>query len=209
MAWEQEKIELRNRHDFDMEEQRKDIENQLVVQSDMRQKQKLDSKIQSLREAHEQGQIKEKVMNDEILRLKLGISDRFSALKPKTPEEQVFQDFIDQRKEAEAIQADPQKRDVAALRSLSGTLNESEKKDVEAIIEEGDTNKIKRTLDILEARASAEEGPSFLKSLSPIGAFSEILRAKRLGRQAGIPEEKKRPRSPEFSPFRQSLGSFR
>ena len=209
MAWGLEKMELSRQHDFEMNIQRKDLENQLSMDKDARGKAELDNKMGALDDAAERGDISQEDADQEKLRLRIGVSDRFSVLKPLTSEEQLYQDFIDQRKEAEATQADPLKRSVAALRSLTGTLNESDKKDVEAIIEEEDINKIKQTTDILEARAAIEKGPSIKKILTPIGAFSEILRLNRLKKQAGVPEETKRPQTAEFSPFRQSVGSFR
>ena len=111
--------------------------------------------------------------------------------------------------EAEAIQKDPERRNIAALQTMTGTLNKGDQDDVNAIIEEGDSVKVKQTLDILEARKEIEEGPSLFKSVFPVGAVSEIYRLNRLKRQAGVPEETKRPSSPAFAPFRQSMGSFR
>ena len=208
MAWEVEKVEMARQHDFEMNIQRKDLENQLAMDKDAREKAQLDTKIKAINDDVERGGTSREKADQEILRMRLGVSDRFSVLKPQSAEEQFYQKFLDEREGAEG-QLDPKKRSIAALRSFSSTLNESDKKDVEAIIEEGDTNKIKQTLDILEARAGLERGPKLLRMITPIGALSEVLRAKRLGRQAGIKEKTKRPRTTEFSPFRQSLGSFR
>ncbi len=202
MAWGLEKTELSQQHDFEMQIQRKDLENQLAMDKGAREEAKLQTKITALKDAHERGDISEKDMNDNILRVETG-------REPLSAEEELFQDALDKRKKEEEIQKDPLKRSAAALRSLSGTLNESDKKDVEAIIEEGNVNKIKQTLDILQARAEIEEGPGIIKSMVPVLAVGELIRLNRLKRQAGVPKETQRPRTPEFSPFRQSMGSFR
>ena len=207
IAWEQEKIELRNQHEFDMGEQRKEIENQLAIESDGRQRSKLEAKIQALRDANERGQITEKKMNAEILRMELGIPASQSPLFGKKDEASIFADLLQERDAGPDVS--PEQKNSAALLALGNTLNESDQKDVNAIVKEGDFVKIRQTLDILEARKEVEKGPSLLKSLSPLGNVSELMRLNKLKRRAGVPEETKRPQSPAFASFRQSAGSFR
>ncbi|KKM11034.1 hypothetical protein LCGC14_1721450, partial [marine sediment metagenome] len=152
IAWEQEKTELRNLHDFDMLEQRRETENQLAIDSDSRQKQKTDSKIQALRDAHEQGQISEKEMNDEILRIELGIPGSQSPLFKKKDEASVFADLLSER-DAGGDVAPEQTNSAALLELANSTATSNEvRQDIKAILSTGDPVKIKHALDILTAR---------------------------------------------------------
>ena len=205
IAWEQEKTELRNAHDFDMLEQRRDIENQLKMADDQREKTKLQSKFTALDDAEERGDISPDDAQKEKLRLELGVAGSQSPLFKKKDKASILADLLDER----GSDITPEQKNSAALLALSGELNESDQKDVNAIIEEGDPVKIRQTLDILEARKEIKGGQSLLKSLSPLGFVSEIIRLNKLKKRAGVPEEKKRPLDPAFIPFRQSMGSFR
>ncbi len=152
IAWEQEKIELRRMHDFDMEEQRRETENQLAIDSDSRQKSKLDSKIQALRDAHEQGQITEIERDDEILRLEIGIPGSQSPLFKKKDEASVFADLLSER-DAGGDVAPEQTNSAALLELANSTATSSEvRQDIKAILSTGDPIKIKHALDILTAR---------------------------------------------------------
>ncbi len=156
IAWQQEKTELGNMHDFEMLEQRKDIENQLAISADMRQKSKLDSKTQSLRDAHEQGQLSEKQMNDEILRLELGIPGSLSPLFKKKDEASVFADLLAERETRGDI-APEQTNSTALLElSTSPTVSVEDKADIKKIIAEGDPIKIRVALDSMQAKKQAE-----------------------------------------------------
>ncbi len=156
IAWQQEKTELGNLHDFEMLEQRKEIENQLAISADMRQKSKMDSKIQSLRDAQEQGQLSEKQMNDEILRLELGIPGSLSPLFKKKDEASVFADLLAERETRGDI-APEQTNSTALLElSTSPTTSAEDKADIEKIIAEGDDVKIRVALDSMRAKKQAE-----------------------------------------------------
>jgi len=170
------------------------------------QQTKLDAKVQALNDAAEDGQISPEEAKNEITRLQLGApSDLF---QKTTAEDRMIQQLMGDRGETNVS---PEQKNSASLLSFSkkAKLNKEDQKDVDKILEEGDANKIKQTLDILEARAGIEEGPGLLKSMSPVGMASELIRLNRLKKQAGVPEEKKRKRSPSFSPYTQSMGSFR
>lgn len=206
MAWEVEKAELSRQHDFEKQIQRKDLEIDLRMQKESMQQSKLDAKVQALNDAAEDGQISSEEAKNEITRLQLGApSDLF---QKTTAEDRMIQQLMGDRGETNVS---PEQKNSASLLSFSkkAKLNKEDQKDVDKILEEGDANKIKQTLDILEARAGIEEGPGLLKSMSPVGMASELIRLNRLKKQAGVPEEKKRKRSPSFSPYTQSMGSFR
>ena len=197
IAWEQEKTELRNQHDFDMLEQRREVENQLSIDSDGRQKSKLDSKLQALDDAVERGDITEGEAQREKLRLELGVPASQSALFKKGDDSSAFARLLDQiNREREAERKDkdktapftPQKpediiapRQVAATKLLaiskSKNISSGDVADIQKILAEGDDIKIKNTLDIMQAKIAA-------------------------GVQA------RQAASPGFT-FRQSMGSFR
>ncbi len=208
MAWEMEKTELSQQHDFDLQIQRKDLENQLSMQREAREKNKLETKMRALDDAAERGDISPKEAADEKLRLEIGVSGSQSRLFSRDGDDLLLQQFLNDRA---GTGVSPEQKNSSALLALGKAikLSKGDQEDVDAILAEGDSNKIKQTLDILQARAKIEEGPGFLKSISPVGAISEVLRLGRLKRKAGVPEELKRPRSRDFSSFSQSMGSFR
>ena len=185
IAWRREKTELGNMHDFEREEQRKDIENQLAISADMRQKSKTDSKIQSLRDAHERGQLSEKQMNDEILRIDLGIPSSQSPLFKKGDGSNAFTRFLDEREEEgkttsttpfvparpEDIIAPKQRMSTNLLGlSKSKKLSSEDVADIKQILAEGDTNKIKQTLDIVRAKVAQKTTAEVMRMAS--AAFS-------------------------------------
>ena len=154
IAWRREKTELGNMHDFEREEQRKDIENQLAISANMRQKSKRDSQIQSLRDAHERGQLSEKQMNDEILRVDLGIPSSRSTLFRKGDESNVFTSYLDERDKKEIPKATPEQKNATALLEISTRKSTSaeDKIDIDNALKSGDAPRIKITLDIMEAK---------------------------------------------------------
>ncbi len=209
IAWEQEKVELRNLHDFDMLEQRREIENQLAIDSDSRQKSKLDSKIQALRDAHEQGQITEIERDDEILRLEIGVPGSQSSLFKKKDDASILADVL---RERDAGDATPEQTNSTALFELvnSTAMSAENKKDIKAILATGDPVRIKHALDIMEAKAELQSiNP--LKAFSPLGFGIQIAKLSSLKKKI-LPETIKKPSvigAPSFSSFRQSTGSFR
>ena len=119
IAWEQEKTELRNQHDFDMLEQRKEIENQLAIESDGRQRSKLDSKLKALDDAVERGDISPEKAQEEKLRLELGIPGSQSSLYGKKGKSNIISDALDERdREKEQDIISPAQQNVVDLSPL-------------------------------------------------------------------------------------------
>ena len=142
-------------HDFEMLEQRKEIENQLAISADMRQKSKLDSKIQSLRDAQEQGQLTEKETNDEILRLELGIPGSQSPLFRKiTGKDELAKQFAATLRDRETGGVAPEQTNTTALFKLANlsSTSKEDREDIKTIIAAGDPTQIKIALDSMEAK---------------------------------------------------------
>ena len=209
IAWEQEKIELRNLHDFDMLEQRREMENQLAISSDSRQKSKLNSKLQALDDAVERGDITEDQAQEEKLRLEIGVPGSQSPLFKKKDEASIFSDLLSQR---DAGDATPEQTNSTALFELANStaMSTEDKKDIKEILATGDPVRIKHALDIMEAKQE-------LQKINPLKAFSPLgfgIQAAKLSgiRKKILPETIKKPSvrgTPSFSSFRQSTGSFR
>ena len=163
MAWEQEKIELRNQHEFDMGEQRKEIENQLAIESDGRQRSKLESKFKALDDAAERGDISPEVAQKEKLRLELGIPGSQSPLfkKDKDPiKEAIAKALADREETAAKTGTTTKQRSVTAQQNASKLLNWSkdssfskeDREDMKRAVREGNAPVIKTILDTIEAR---------------------------------------------------------
>lgn len=80
MAFEYEKVEMRNRHDFEMIEANKEAQNQYTMQKEFRATQKTDAQKKALDDAHAQGRITDDDLYNEKLRIDLGISGSQSKL---------------------------------------------------------------------------------------------------------------------------------
>ncbi len=193
IAWEQEKTELRNQHDFDMLEQRREIENQLSIDSDSRQKSKLSTKLQALDDAVERGDITEGEAQREKLRLEIGVPGSQSPLFKKKDESSIFSDYLDQLdKEREAERKDKVKtalftpvkpRDIIAPRQAAATqlltisksknISSGDAADIQKILAEGNDNKIKNTLDIMQAKIAA--GVQAQQAASPGFTFRQSM----------------------------------
>lgn len=157
IAWEQEKIEGRNLHDFEMLEQRREIENQLSIDSDMRQKSKLNTKIQALDDAVERGDITEGEAQREKLRLELGVPGSQSPLFKKTGDV-LGREIARQLRERDTQPTvPPEQTNSAALLELADltTTSTEVRKDIKTILATGDPVKIKHALDILTARQTS------------------------------------------------------
>lgn len=223
IAWQQEKTELSNLHDFEMLEQRKEIENQLSIESDGRQRSKLEAKMSALDAAFEQGQISEKQLADEKLRLELGIPGSQSPLFGKKDEASIFTDILAERKEEAAVVTPEQTNATELSKFVTATTTNTEtRKDLKKILAKGDPVEIKVTLDTMEARKELEATTtSFREALGSItGGLSPTMKEKRqrkifdLTKKAGLSTEGiVRPRTttfaPSFSSFKQTSGSFR
>ncbi|KKM24132.1 hypothetical protein LCGC14_1608160 [marine sediment metagenome] len=151
IAWEQEKIELRRMHDFDMGEQRREIENQLAIDSDSRQKSKLDAKIQSLRDARERRDITEPEMERAFFELEMGVVPSELSILDQGDDASILADIW---RERDAGDATPEQTNSAALLELANSTATSNevRQDIKAILSTGDPVKIKHALDILTAR---------------------------------------------------------
>ena len=215
IAWEQEKFELGNLHDFDMAEQRKEIENQLTISADMRQKSKMDSKRQALDDAYERRDITEKQLTDELLRMELELPASQSLLFKKGKDEGdiLYADLLAERGAPSA--AAPEQANSAALQKIAAlkTTSAEDRIDAEAVLAEGDRAKIKITLDILEAKQEIRKGPNLLKSLSPVGFALQLNKLRKLRKTVVISAETSRestvPDLPMFAAHPlPKLGSF-
>ena len=191
IAWEQEKMELRNQHDFDMLEQRTDIENQLKMADDQREKTKLQAKFTALDNEVERGGISPEEGAREKLRLELGVAGSQSPLFKKKTESDIFGDLMAERGSVPDI-APEQKNSAKLLQiSSSGTTSAEDRADIKKILASGDPVKIKVALDTLEAKRESQT-----KTFKMREAIKSIL-----------PKPSKRPSFDQT--FRQSLGSFR
>jgi hypothetical protein len=72
MAWEVEKIELRQRHDFDLNIQRKDLENGMIMEQKARKDLELNQRKDALLKAKENFEITDEDYKAELLNLELG-----------------------------------------------------------------------------------------------------------------------------------------
>ncbi len=169
IAWEQEKFELGNLHDFDMAEQRKEIENQLTISADMRQKSKTDSKRQALDDAFERGDITERQVADENLRMDLGLPASQSRLFKKE-EDTIFADLLAERGAPSAVA--PEQKNSAALLELStsGTTSAEDRADIKRILSGGDPVEIKTALDVMEAKDRVRREIQHTSTISTIFA---------------------------------------
>ncbi len=175
IAWEQEKTELRNLHDFDMLEQRRDVENQLKMADDHREKTKLQSKFTALDNAVERGDISPKDAQKEKLRLELGVPGSQSPLFKKKTEADIFGNLLTEReKRAATTGTTTEQRTVTAqqnatkLANLSKDLSFSkeDREDMKRAVEEGDRNIIKTILDTVEARKKTPSRANILEIMS-------------------------------------------
>ncbi len=80
MAWEQEKIELRSQHDFDMQEQTRDLQNQYDMDKELKAQAKIDTQKSALDAAVERGDISPEEAAREKLRIEIGVSGSQSRL---------------------------------------------------------------------------------------------------------------------------------
>ena len=74
LAWETEKIEAGQRHEFEMNIQRKDLENQMIAERDMRKEAEKDVKRNSLKKAREEKRITEDQLYEALLSIDMEIS---------------------------------------------------------------------------------------------------------------------------------------
>ena len=185
IAWEQEKIELRNMHDFEMLEQRREVENQLKMADDQREKTKLNSKMSALDAAVERGDITEDQAQQEKLRLEIGVPGSQSPLFKKRDESDILGDILKERGAAPVVA--PEQRNSAKLFEISSlsTTSAEDRADIKRILATNNPEVIKNALDILEAKQL------------------DLRQSSSLGRAAaGIPiTEEQRRKSPVFGKF--------
>lgn len=74
IAWKTEQVELTQRHDFEMNMQRKDLETQMIAERDMRATAEKDMKKDSLKKARESFDITDQQYKDALLSLDVGTS---------------------------------------------------------------------------------------------------------------------------------------
>jgi hypothetical protein len=72
IAWQVEKTESIQRHDFEMNIQRKDLENQLIVENDQRKEAEKQVRISALDKAKESGDIGDQEYEEAILSMQVG-----------------------------------------------------------------------------------------------------------------------------------------
>jgi hypothetical protein len=72
IAWQVEKTESTQRHDFDMNIQRKDLENQLIVENEQRKEAEKQVRISALDKAKESGDIGDQEYEEAILSMQVG-----------------------------------------------------------------------------------------------------------------------------------------
>ncbi len=224
IAWEQEKIELRNMHDFDMLEQRRDVENQLKMADDQREKTKLNSKIAALDAAVERGDITEDQAQQEKLRLEIGVPGSLSPLfKKTTGKDALAEEFAASlRERGTATDVIPEQKNSAKLLEISssGTTSTEDRIKIKEVVAKGDPVEIKVTLDVMEAKKELEKMTTsfggllseFVGQISPIATEIREEKIRGLQKTIGLPITTKRKRKavPSFDQtFRQTMGSFR
>ena len=178
IAWEQEKIELRRQHDFDMGEQRRDIENQLKMTDDQREKTKLQSAFTAIDNAVERGDISSKEGNELKLKKELGATG--SSLFPKRDEKDVFSRFVGELSKEEKVVSSVQ-QDIASLNSLIPGLSIEDKKFAKEVAERADPVEVRATIDTLEVKVQEDKTA---KSIAKDRSFLE-------SRIAGLDADKK------------------
>ncbi len=217
IAWQQEKIELSNRHDFDLLEQRKEIENQLEVSADMRQKQKLDSKKEALNDAAERGDISLKEAEDEILRLELGLSSTLGEKK----ETNIIQDALEERDRKKEVVSQEQINTTELVQlGKDPDVPPEDQKTINEVVARGDKVEIKVARDTMKARKRLRSLTTpFREALGSVtGSLSPIAKRIRQKKIFDLTEEAElstkgltRPRNvPSSSYFdRGGLATFR
>lgn len=96
MAFEVEKIEMRQRHDFEMLEAGKEIKHQAAMQKEFKEDQEMNQKFKALDHSVERGQLSRPDADREKLRLTLGVPASGSDLwrRPSTVKENPYGDFL-------------------------------------------------------------------------------------------------------------------
>jgi len=74
IAWQTEKLEMAQRHDFDLNMQRKDLENQMIAEKDMRKQSEKDQKTEALSKARDNFEITDDQYKNAVLSLEVGVS---------------------------------------------------------------------------------------------------------------------------------------
>ncbi|KKL63510.1 hypothetical protein LCGC14_2174390, partial [marine sediment metagenome] len=158
IAWEQEKIELRRQHDFDMGEQRRDIENQLIMTEEGREKQKISSQKNSLREAHKQGQL-----SDEELKASIGILKKKSIIELKN--QKIFLDA----NEEEISKKIPEEIFIESLPVNYESLSKEQEEVFKSLIKRKDIVRVK------EEKSINIQITKFGKEIVGLGAKSDLI----------------------------------
>ena len=179
-----------------MLEQRKEIENQLAIESDGRQRSKLDSKLKALDDAVERGDITEGQAADEKLRLELGIPGSQSPLFKKKDESDFFSELLSERGEAPDVPSE-QKNSAKLLQFVSsGATSTEDRVEIKRVLSKGDPAEIKIVLDLVEAKESTRKKDA----RNPTAIIDRLGKSLR---------EKERSSFRPPSTFSQSMGSFR
>lgn len=160
IAWQTEKIEAGQRHDFDMQIQRKDLENQMIAERDMRKEAEKDVKRNSLQKAREERRITDDQLYKAMLSIDMDISPQ-KALFGEGGEIGIQQtstyksELTREKKEVaegkpEAQATNIRQKSIKAI-ELSYELSPSQVKETQALLDkenlsESDINQITQTL---------------------------------------------------------------
>jgi len=165
MAWEREKVELSQRHDFDMLEQRKDIENQFALESELKDRAKINSKFTALDDAVKRGDISKEDSAKEKIRLQLELPPSASPFAAKSKD--AMDEFIKQLTEKKSTDTPvyekaivpPQTKVASELaKSLSSPdFTEEDKKEIKEVLKRGNPTEIQQANEIIQAKKRSIE----------------------------------------------------
>lgn len=190
IAWQIEKTESTQRHDFGLNLQRKELEQQLIVENEQRKEAEKQVRVSSLDKALENGDIGEQEYEEAILSLQIGPEASRSLFGQTSLEDlSSFSERGRARTERKAAIEAAKPENVAAriadlstqVRSESSNLDPETKKEVDTLLSSPDITEdaVKRMLvDIRDT-------------------------------QAAIKEEEQKQERIRFQMFSQSMGSFR
>jgi hypothetical protein len=151
IAWETEKIELGQRHDFDLNMQRKDLENSMIMEKEARDKAELDQSKDALKKARENFEISEDDFNRENLNLDMGGRPGATLNKEATLEgmsqKQTYKAELD-REKAASKRAEPENVAMRTADLITQVVAESKNMDAET---KAEIQKLIKTPNISEA----------------------------------------------------------
>ncbi len=170
MAWETEKIELKQRHDFDLNMQRKDLENSMIMEADARKKEETRIWMDALDKAEASGDISSDEHTEARLRRELGQSgslfsggslEEISSFSERA-EARRKRKAAAGREEPEAVQSRIKQLSIKAI-ELSYELTPDQVKETQSQLDSSDVTEadITRMVQILDAAVEVKKSQPF------------------------------------------------